>query len=333
MGSPLRIGIIGAGFAGRDVHIPAWSRVPGATVVAVCDPDPEVRARVAALLPPSVPVFADHRALLAHGADAVSVCAPNLAHADVTADALRAGAHAFVEKPLAVTAEDVRRLGAEADTRGRVLAVRHQLRFDPGAEAARARARTIGPVRAIRARALRRDRIPTTPGLTDAALAGGGAALDLGVHVLDMAFWLADIGSAEVARARVTGSIRADYGRGLIPGYRNAWGDWDVTRFTVEDTASLRAEFPGGAVLSLESAWAGDFPEDEAGTWVELEGADGTLRWNAPPPDAVRPAGAPPDFLAFAESCRSGAAFPVTWREALPSIELLERFYKSVVRK
>src|SRR5690606_37900506 len=158
----------------------------------------------------------EHRALLDAGVDAVSVCAPNLAHADIVRDALRAGAHVFVEKPLATTPATVRALGMEAEERGLVLAVRHQLRFGAAAASARERATRLGPVRAIRACALRRDRIPTTPGLTDAALAGGGAALDLGSHVLDMALWLAGIGADAVESARVAGSAGDAYGRGEV---------------------------------------------------------------------------------------------------------------------
>src|SRR5690606_796721 len=218
MNDALRIGIVGTGFVGRAVHLPAWASVPGAHVVAVCDADPVARDLVASRLAPGVRLVADYRDLLASGVDAVSICTPNLLHAPIALEALRAGAHVFVEKPLAVAPADIRALGAEAEARGRVLAVRHQLRFTAGAEAARARARELGPIRRIRARALRRDRIPTTPGLTDAAQAGGGAALDLGVHVLDMALWLADrLSGAAVAGARVTGMVNAAYGRGETP--------------------------------------------------------------------------------------------------------------------
>jgi len=331
---PLRVGVIGAGYAGRMAHLPAWARVPGAAVVAVCDPDPAARA-AAAPLAPGAASFTDHRALLrgAHGLDAVSVCTPNASHHEVALAALRAGAHVLCEKPLCANPADLRALGAEAEARGLVLAVRHQLRFAPGLAASRARLASLGPLHTIRACARRRDRIPTTPGLTDAALSGGGAALDLGVHVLDLALWLAGLAdSAAVAGARVTGRARDDYGRGRVPGYRNAWGPWDLSRFSVEDTASARFTLAGGVTIALECAWACEaaVDADEVGTWCEFTGSHGTWRWNALSSPTREAANPDPDFNAFAESCRSGIPFPVSWREALASLELLDAFYRSV---
>ncbi len=325
MTQSLRIGLIGAGYVGRTVHIPSWLRVPEATIVALCDTDPAALGRAAALVPGAA-VFSDHRALLAHGVDAISICTPNMTHAPIARDVLDSGVHAFVEKPLAVNPQDVRALGAVADARGLVLTVRHQLRTDPSAQAARARVAALGPLTHIRARALRRDRIPTTSGLTNAAQAGGGAALDLGVHVLDLALWLAGFPRA----VRVQGQASGHYGRGHVPGYVNAWGEWDRLGFSVEDTASATVALHGGATLSLECAWAGDFTAEQSGTWCELEGPAGRVRWDAPPPHTRGPDTPPPDFTAFAHACRFGSPSPVPWHEALASLEILEAFYRSV---
>jgi predicted dehydrogenase len=322
----MRIGIIGAGFVGRTVHFPAWGLVPGAAIVAVCDPDPAARADAARLVP-GAEGFDDHRALLACGVDAVSICTPNLSHGTIARDALRAGVHALVEKPVCVTPAEVRTLGAEADARGLVLMARHQLRFDNEAEALRARVADLGPIRQVRARALRRDRIPTTSGLTDAAQAGGGAALDLGVHVLDMALWL--MGFPAIQGATVSATMSGAYGRGEVADYRNHWGDWKCGLFNVEDSATALVTLPQGATISLECAWAGDFSDAETGTSCELIGEAGTLRWTAPPQTTRRPEIPPPDFTAFAAACRGDLPSPVPWQEALASIEILDALYRS----
>lgn len=333
--TPLRIGIIGAGYAGRTVHIPAWAGVPESAVVALCDPDPAALAAASALAPGAA-LCADYRALLQrapHDLDAVSICTPNVSHFPVALAALHAGVHVYCEKPLCTSPADLRALGAAADERGLVLAVRHQLRFESGIEAARARVAMLGPLHTIRVCARRRDRIPTTPGLTDAALSGGGAALDLGVHVLDLALWMSGLtGPAAVAGARVMGRARDDYGRGRVPGYRNAWGAWDATRFSVEDTASARITLVGGLTIALECAWAceAEVDSDEVGTWCEFTGPAGTYRWTASTSSTRETANPNPDFTAFVGACRSETPFPLAWREALASIELLDAFYRSV---
>ncbi len=326
MSRPLRIGVVGAGFAGRTAHLPAWARVPDATVVAVCDVDAAARARAASLVP-GARLFEDHRDLLAFGVDAVSVCTPNVSHFPIARAALEAGVHAFVEKPVCVTPAEVRALGEAADARGLVLMARHQLRFDPEAEAACARVASLGRILRVNARALRRDRIPTTCGLTDAALAGGGAALDLGVHALDMALWL--LGFPSAVGARVSATTRNVYGRGEVAGYRNHWGDWDRAGFSVEDGASAVVTFTNGVTLSLECAWAGEWSEAEEGTRCELVGEADTLSWSAAAPHSRRPSPSPPDFTAFVAACRSGAPSPIPWRETLASIEILEALYRS----
>lgn len=323
----LRIGVVGAGFAGRSAHLPAWALVPGASVVAVCDIDPAARARAAAQAP-GARLFADHRDLLSFGVDAVSVCTPNVSHFPVARAALEAGVHALVEKPVCVTPAEVRALGEAADARGLVLMARHQLRFDPEAGAVHARASSLGRIVRVNARALRRDRIPTTRGLTDAALAGGGAALDLGVHALDMALWLTGFPSR--AGARVVATTRNAYGRGEVAGYRNHWGDWDRAGFTVEDGASAQVTFADGAILSLECAWAGAWSEAEEGTHCELIGEAGTLSWRAAASSSRRLSSRPPpEFTAFAEACRGLIPPPLPWRETVASLEILDAVYRA----
>jgi predicted dehydrogenase len=354
-----RVGVIGAGHAARNAHLPGWAAVPGASIVALCDPDPSalettLRALAASRIPqPSASAisprtFTSHHALLAEDLDAVSICAPNAAHFPLARDALRAGKHVFCEKPLCISAAEARALGGEADARGLVLMARHQLRFDAAALHARARVRAgdLGTVHHMRVRALRRDRIPTVPGLIDKELAGGGAALDLGMHALDMAVWLAGMPAGFSRAARVTGSVRAVFGNG-DGSIRNYWGEWDRARFSVEDFAAGFVHFANGATLALECAWAGHYDAAEEGLGCALFGDKGSLHWpagkfvsvgtavHAEPPnlgataeDAVPQLNAP-DFKAFHVAVLAGGPSPVPWREAAASIEILEALYLS----
>jgi predicted dehydrogenase len=330
-----RVGIVGTGFIARQAHIPAWNALPGARVTALCDIDPE-SLEAAGREAPGAARFADYRALLEADVDAVAICTSNAAHFPVALAALLAGKHVLCEKPLGISAAEAGSLGEVADARGLVLMAQHQLRFAGPALAARAcvRAGKVGTVHHARARALRRDRVPTSPGLIERDLAGGGAVLDLGVHALDLALWLMDFPRA----VRVSGSVRTNFARGTrIAGH---WGEWDRSRFSVEDFGTGLVHFENGATLMLECAWVGHHGED--GLDCELFGEAGNLRWPSgelfsqgasftrealAPPVAEEPHAAA--IRAFHRAATEGGESPVPWREARASLAILEALYAS----
>lgn len=121
----LRAAVIGAGVFGRH-HATKYASVPGVTLTAIADCDPEVRRMVAAqfgLIP-----SADWRDLLGK-VDLVSVCTPASTHAEIVRAFLDAGAHVLVEKPIATTLDEAEELIRLAAERGLVLTVGHQERF------------------------------------------------------------------------------------------------------------------------------------------------------------------------------------------------------------
>jgi predicted dehydrogenase len=103
--------------------------------VALAEPDAAVRATVATRHAIGA-TYRDHRALLeAGGVHAVLVCSPNVTHAQVVVDALEAGAHVLVEKPLCVTPEEGDWIVRARDRAGLVVQVGYMKRFDPAVEA------------------------------------------------------------------------------------------------------------------------------------------------------------------------------------------------------
>ncbi len=123
----LRCAVIGAGYLGR-FHAQKYAALARCELVAVVDPDPAARDRIAAEL--GVAVASDHRDVLGR-VDAVSVVTPTATHHAVAMDCLRSGAHVLVEKPITATAAQARELIALAVTNGRVLQVGHLERFNP----------------------------------------------------------------------------------------------------------------------------------------------------------------------------------------------------------
>jgi predicted dehydrogenase len=140
MASPVRIGVVGLGWWACDVHIPNLLRVPGARLTALCSRSAAGRERgLAAAKGQAAPrLFERAEDLLASDAvDAVVVCTPNATHAALTLQALRAGKHVLVEKPLALEPADCPPIVAEARARGLVVQVGVELRYSDVATAVR----------------------------------------------------------------------------------------------------------------------------------------------------------------------------------------------------
>jgi predicted dehydrogenase len=144
----LRAGVVGAGLMGRW-HAHAIGRV-GSRVVAVIDPDLQRARALAARLPARSVATADlERAIHEHGIQVVHVCAPLSFHEAITRQAIDAGVHALVEKPLAPDAATTARLHALASARGVELCPVHQFLFQRGVLRAASALRELGPIRLV----------------------------------------------------------------------------------------------------------------------------------------------------------------------------------------
>ncbi len=139
----LRIGLAGIGFMGW-IHWLAYQKVKGVQVAAVCSRDEKKLAGdwrdiKGNFGPPGEQVdlakikkFRALDELLADPTiDAVDLCLPPSLHADATVQALRAGKHVFVEKPMALTTAECKKMVAAADKSGKQVFVGHVLPFLP----------------------------------------------------------------------------------------------------------------------------------------------------------------------------------------------------------
>ena len=122
----LRIGIAGAGHFGR-FHAQKVAASPRSVLVGIADRDPVRAALVAAETGTKPMAWLD---LLA-ASEAIVVATPAAAHFVMASQALRAGKHVLIEKPLAATLAEADALSVLADQFGRVLQVGHLLRFTP----------------------------------------------------------------------------------------------------------------------------------------------------------------------------------------------------------
>lgn len=122
----IRIGVVGTGYLG-SVHAKIYREIPGCELQAICDINPENRARVSGEL--GVPGFSDHRQMFGK-VDAVSIAVPTGLHHAVCRDFLRAGIHCLVEKPFTTTLRQADELIRLASRRKLILQVGHVERFN-----------------------------------------------------------------------------------------------------------------------------------------------------------------------------------------------------------
>lgn len=126
------VAVAGAGYWGIN-HVRVFARGAGAEVVAVCDPDPEARAR-AAEMAPRARLAAEFGDVLESDVDAVVIATPAPSHAELARRALEADKHVLVEKPLALSAAAAEAIVREAERRRLVLLAGHLMLYHPVAQ-------------------------------------------------------------------------------------------------------------------------------------------------------------------------------------------------------
>lgn len=131
---PVRYAVVGAGWISQEAFLPAIPQVENSVVTAIVSGN-EDRARQLADFygVERVCSYEDYDALLAEDlVDAVYVALPNSMHADFAIRAMRAGKHALVEKPLAVSVEECEAMIAAAEENGVFLMTAYRLHSEAG---------------------------------------------------------------------------------------------------------------------------------------------------------------------------------------------------------
>lgn len=270
---PLRVGVIGLGWAGRS-HLARYVTRPDVEVVGLAGMETALREELAA--EHGVPVAVDRWEDLLQQAelDAVSVAVPTFLHAPITIAALDAGLHVLSEKPMARTSAEADAMVAAARRNNRVLEVafNHRYRGDITAMREQVEAGAVGRVYHAKAEWWRRSGIPSLGSwFTNKEMGGGGPLIDLGVHMLDATLHM--LGEPKVLT--VSGVTHAELGpRGLGggPDEKQAAG----SAFEVEDLGVMLLRLEGGGSVTLEASWATHRPSGDDMA-ITLYGTDGGI--------------------------------------------------------
>ena len=265
----LRVGIIGTGAIARERHVPYWVELEQegrVEIVAMCDVVPE-RAAAQAALASNAKAYTDHKTMLREAKlDIVDVCTQNRLHAPLTIDALNAGAHVLVEKPMAMNSKECLAMIAASKKAKKKLMVAQHMRFESAHMKLKevANSGQLGQIYHANTWWLRRRGIPGWGKFHIKKESLGGPLIDIGVHMMDLTMWL--MGSPKPVAA--SGKVYRMFGD--RPGLFNAeWGvPYDVREFDVEDFATAMIRFDTGATLQLSVSWAANIDEEKDGLYV-----------------------------------------------------------------
>lgn len=322
MPEALGVGVIGLGEIGQ-FHLRGYARAGGARPVAVADLNSDLVASSSTAYGTSG--FGDYHQLLADpDVDVVSVCLPHSLHARVAIEAIRAGKHVLVEKPLAISVAECDQILAAAASESVVVGLQHNQIFYP----AHVRAKelidsgTIGRPLQLRLRLAIGGKYRGWR--TDPAVAGGGILFDAGVH----RFYLARHLFGEILEASAV---------------------MDKPQTVGEDQAVVSLRFVNGALGVIDASYHGPAKMfDDAVEIVGTEGAlyisgieaefegyrtgpalrlyDGSWR-DLPVPGGDWADSVDASIQAFVDAVHKGAEPPVSLRDGRRIVELIEMAY------
>lgn len=330
------VGVIGTGGI-SNAHIGGITKLPDVKLYAVCDIN-EQAAKNAAEKHDVPHIFTDYKKMLEmEELDAVHVCTPNFMHMPPTVDALNAGKHVIVEKPIGRNAEEGKAMVEAAKKSGKKLMVAQSMRFTPGSDVVKRFIDdgALGEIYFGRVWALRRRGIPGWGVFTNKELQGGGPLIDIGVHVLDLCLYLMGNPKPIAASGKVYTKI------GNTPGHVGVWGSWDHEKYTVEDYAAGLIRLDNGATIVLESSFAANLGDERMNVALmgTRGGADtsplkiygeehGTLI-DTTPAHLPNYSSYDVEVAKFYEAIKNDTEVPVTGEQALNVIKILDAIYKS----
>jgi predicted dehydrogenase len=271
----LRCGVVGTG-VGR-FHMNGYATHPGSELVAVCDLNvPE--AKEFAEKSGAKHVFRDYRDMMAmEELDAVSIAVPNYLHARMTIAALKAGKHVLCEKPMATSLADAKAMVSAAKKAQKRLMIDMTMRFNGAHQALRRQIARgdLGKVYYAKSQMIRRKGMPLVDHprtgsmgrgewFVKKRLAGGGATVDIGVHMFDLVWWL--IGAPKPV------SVLAAQFKELVPKRALTIG----VKADVDDLAGAFVKFDTGQAIFVEVSWDAFQPPTVG---YQIFGSEGGARW------------------------------------------------------
>ena len=336
MAKSLKVGLIGAGGISR-VHIEGYQMCPNVEVLAICDIDTK-RAKAQAEKF-GITHWSDSAAdvLRMKEIEAVTVCTPNYDHKASTIKALRAGKHVLCEKPIAMNAREGQAMVDAARKARRKLQIGLHMRFTGDVQFAKSLVESgqIGTPYYARSVSIRRRGVPSWGVFGQKKLQGGGPLIDIGVHAIDLTWYLMGCPRPVAVSGKTYETI------GNTPGHVGAFGAWDYKTYDVEDFAVALVRFANGATMTVESGFCVNLDKNVFGCHVVGDkGGVGTGPLNVQvemaghlvdctPNDIRKVEGHHAEVAAFVDAIRKKTPVPVPGSQVVWVQKIIDAIYAS----
>lgn len=227
----MKIGLLGAGWFGREAHMRNLLNIDGAEIAAASSRSEASLSAAKDLTGDSLATFTDWRELLKMDElDAVIIALTNDQHHAAALAAFESGKHVMCEKPLGLTISECDEIIEASESAGKILQIGHEMRFQRLYE----KMKTMidgGDIGDLQLMWCREFRGPMRPGWRSSEALTGGTILEKNVHHIDLFNWM--MGSAPL--------------RVSAHGGTNVLTDREIL-----DNAQVLIEYQGGKRASLE---------------------------------------------------------------------------------
>lgn len=336
MSERVGIGIIGAGGIARTYHVPALMALPEVRITAICSRTP-ADAEALGAQTGAAWTGQDPEALLARSdVDAVLILTPNYNHLEMVRLAAAARKPMLLQKPMGRNVAECQEMIGAARAAETPLVPSFMHRYLPEVQQARwyIAEGFIGQIQTVRIR--------NAPGSTSTirdwfyskALVGGGCALDIGVHGIDLLRYL--VGEVEEVLSASTRTFRTEVESGdrrIVPDN--------------EDFALASYRLAGGALAAHEISWSHRSPVDRFS--LEIYGSEGSLvlRTGLGPlavfssrlgpdwvvPRLIHPPMGAAHHRAFLTAVQGRGPVEPSGQDGLRAVAVVERIYEVAVAK
>ncbi len=252
-----KIGVIGLGGVAQLVHLPNLSKLPNAELISVCEVNKSRLMTIAEKFSIKERYSNYNEMLEKSQMDAVIIATPTSTHADIAVDCLEAGKDILVEKPLARTYQEAKRIVDSAKKNKRKLMVGMNLRYRPDTMLLRSfiNSNEIGDPFYVKCGWIRKQS-SSEKWFTKKEESGGGVIIDLGIHLLDLALWLLQY--PEIASVSTQ--------------------NFHHYTKNVEDTSISCIKSKNSAVINLEVSWS--LPVEKDHFFLDVFGTKGSFSSN-----------------------------------------------------
>ena len=253
----VKVGIIGSAFV-SSIHAEALQDVPEAEIVAVCSQNKQHAEEFAQKW--KIPsALTDYRKLMdRNDVDVVVIGIPNDLHCAVVTAAAEAGKHVILDKPIAHTLADARRMIAACKQHNVKLMYAETICFAPKYVRAKQLVDENAIGKLYMAKQSEKHSGPHSDWFYDINRSGGGALMDMGCHGIEWARWVYDKPEPKSVVAHCQRVLHTKRTKG-------------------EDNSVVILEFEGGQIAVIEDSWARHGGMDDR---IELYGTEGVIDCN-----------------------------------------------------